>query len=191
MTRRKTLLLLAGLAGCASLPERHIYVLGSVAEPAAEARDNVGRPVIEVRRVLVPDYLDSTDILLRTGTNELKASETGAWGERLSVGITRALTNGLAQRVPSALVVSRPQVGRASLLVLVDVTALGLLANGECVLAAHWTLLRPGDSAARPLARAEGRFVTRADGSGDAAIVAAINRAVDELADRIAAGVRL
>jgi uncharacterized lipoprotein YmbA len=142
-----SLLLLALLAGCAARPEPHIYILGTAAELAAGVRDDTARKVIELKPVLIPDHLDTTDILMRSGTNELKASETGIWGERLSVGVTQALAGALARRIPSALVVARTPPARPALQVLVDVTALQSRTGGACVLTAHWTILRPSDDA--------------------------------------------
>lgn len=185
----KGLLLILLLAGCATRPDQQIYVLGAAGEPAAGVRDDTGRPVIEVRRVLVPDYLDSTDITLRTGTNELQPSRTGVWGERLSVGITQALAGALARRVPSAVVVARPPVNRPAVQVLVDVSGLRATAGGDAVLTAHWTVLRfNGAVAPRTMANAQGSFVAQGEGSGDAAVVTAIGNVIDQLADRIAAG---
>lgn len=187
------LALLVLLAGCATRPDPKIYLLGTPAEPAAGVRNDIGRKVIELKRVLIPDHLDSTDILLRTGANELKASETGIWGERLSVGITQALAGALARRFPSALVVARPPATPPTLQILVDVTALQADAGGDCVLSANWTVLRPRDNAGtqQTVASAQGSFRTRADAPGDAALVAAITGAINQLADQIAAGLRL
>ena len=47
-------------------------------------------PVVELKPVSLPDYLNSTDILLRDGQNELTASPTGRWGERLLARRDRA-----------------------------------------------------------------------------------------------------
>jgi uncharacterized lipoprotein YmbA len=187
-----SLLLLALLAGCAARPEPHIYILGTAAELAAGVRDDTARKVIELKPVLIPDHLDTTDILIRSGTNELKASETGIWGERLSVGVTQALAGALARRIPSALVVARTPPARPALQVLVDVTALQSRTGGACVLTAHWTILRPSDDAgtSQTLASAQGNFTTHGDGPSDGAVVAAITSAIDQLADQIARGVR-
>ena len=179
------------LASCGSWPNQQVYVLGSPGEPAAGVRDDAGRRVIEVKRVLVPDYLDSTDITLRTGTNELKASQTGVWGERLSIGITQALAGALTRRVPSAVVVARPPVIRPAVQVLVDVTGLQSTTGGEAVLTGRWTILRLRDgSAPQTVATAQGSFVAQGAGTGDGAVVAAITDVIDQLADRIAISLR-
>ncbi len=182
------LLLLGLLAGCAARPEPRIYVLGTPTEPTPGMRDDLARRVIEIRSVRIPDHLDTTDILLRTGTNGLLASDSGIWGERLSVGITQALTAALARRVPTALVVVHPPA-RPQIQILVDITALECRASGDCALTAHWSILQSrGDpGASQTLAAAQGSFVTHADGPGDSGVVAAISAAIGQLADQIAA----
>ncbi len=184
------LLLVTLLAGCATAPTPHIYVLGTFTESLSGVRDDSGRRVIEVRPVLVPDHLDTTDILLRAGTNELVASKTGVWGERLSVGVTQALAGDLSRRLPSALVVYRPPVARPAVQVLVDISALQAREDGDCVLTAHWTIQRPRDGAPQTLASAQGSFSARSAGSGDGAVVAAITSTVEQLADQIAARIK-
>jgi uncharacterized lipoprotein YmbA len=180
-------LLLGLLAACASRPPQNVYVLGTTTAPAPGVRDDTGRRVIEVKPVLIPDHLDTTDIRLRTGSNELTASNTGVWGERLSTGITQALTSALSRRVPSASVVDNPPATRPALQVLVDVTALEVRAGGDCVLTARWTVLRSRSDAGlrQATASAQGSFVTQA-GAGDAGVVACVNAGIDQLADQVA-----
>ena len=180
-------LLFGLLVGCTSRLPQTVFVLGTATAASAGVRDDTGRRVIEVKPVLIPDHLDTTDIMLRTGTNELTASTTGIWGERLSIGITQALTSALSRRVPAALVVDNPPATRPALQVLVDVTALELRAGGDCVLTARWTVLRSRSDAGlrQATASAQGSFVTQA-GAGDAGVVACVNAGIDQLADQVA-----
>ena len=97
------LALLTILMGCASGPQAVTYVLSAPADPVAGVSGEIGRPVVELRNVTLPDYLDTSDIFVRDGRNELKSSQTGRWGERLSVGVTRALIVDLAKRMPDVL----------------------------------------------------------------------------------------
>ena len=187
----KGLLLILLLAGCATRPDQQIYVLGGAADPTAGVRDNNGRQVIEIKSVLIPEYLDNTDLMLRSGAHELKPSLTGMWGERLSIGFTQALTGALAKRVSTATVLSRPPAGRPDIQILVDVTGLQAVAGGDTVLTAHWTILRlTGSAAPRSVASAQGNFIASGDGFGDKATVAAISNTIDQLADRIAIDLR-
>ena len=187
----KFVLLALIVASCGTRPSQQVYVLGTPGEPAAGVRDDTGRRVIEVKRVLVPDYLDNTDITLRTGASEVTPSQTGAWGERLSTGFTQALAGALAKRVPAAVVVARPPVVRPAVQVLMEVTGMQAGADGEATLSGRWTILRLRDgSAPQTIASAQGNFVAHGAGSGDAAVVAAINDLIDQIADRLALSLR-
>jgi uncharacterized lipoprotein YmbA len=141
---------------------------------------------LEVRRILVPDYLDSTDIFMRSGSEEVKASATGRWGERLSLGLTHAIGADLAARMPQYSIVqdgsSNPQRQ-----LRITITALDLWQNGRCVLAANWTI---GDEdSSIPVTSGSGTFDSlNAAGTTtvtDASLVEAVARTLGELADSI------
>jgi uncharacterized lipoprotein YmbA len=176
------------LAGCQSSPPPATYVLGSPTPETTGAERLAGRPVIEVKPVLVPDYLDVTDILVRRGPNQLVPSQTGRWGERLSVGITRALAADLRNRLPGYLVTTVPPVERPSRQVLVEVESFEPRADGSVVLAARWRVV--AGSSGEPQAGERVSIVEKLSGPGDAAIAAAMTQAVDALAGHIARGIR-
>ncbi|MBX6376452.1 MAG: membrane integrity-associated transporter subunit PqiC, partial [Acetobacteraceae bacterium] len=96
--------LVLAACGLTSGPPPVTYVLGTPAPAADGVESLTGKPVIEVKPVLVPDYLDVADIMIRQADNVVAPSPTGRWGERLSVGVTRALTLGLARRLPQYMV---------------------------------------------------------------------------------------
>ena len=86
------------LAGCNILPEpqgdlARFYVLEGAA-PAAEA------PAFRLglRRVEIPAYLKSKAMVVRTGNNELRYSDTARWAEPLEAGLSRALCGQLAAK---------------------------------------------------------------------------------------------
>ena len=179
------------VAGCASGPESRIYVLTAPGQVAAVDAPDPEQPSVQLQPVLVPDYLDTTDLLLRSGPYEVKVSPTARWGERMSKGLTDALSAALTARLSQHLVTSDQDDGRSSRQILVDVSAFDLWPDGHCVLTASWTILE-GHTHNNVFA---GRdvFEVRAMGQGavdDAALVAAMARAVGELADRIAKDVR-
>src|SRR5580658_387978 len=150
------------LFGCSSGTQPDIYVLSAPADEVAGVHSEDGRPVVELRSVTLPDYLDTSDFLLRDGRNELKASTTARWGERLSVGITHALLMSLTRRLPGMLVVQTPVSGQPARDVLVDVEAFDIRADGQCVLTARWTILQ--DDRRTIDAAERGTFVTKASG---------------------------
>jgi len=176
------------MTACSSGPPLHTFVLTPPAAPIAPVPDTASLTErILIRRVIVPDYLDTTDILMRDGTNEVKVNGTGRWDERLSQGLTRALAADLAARLPSDAVVldtSSP----AQQQVLITVNSLDLWPDGRCVLAASWTIL--DRDAPRAVAGGSGTFDSPASGGtirvGDAHLVDAISGNVGKLADKIA-----
>jgi uncharacterized lipoprotein YmbA len=182
-------------AACSSGPPRRIYLLTPPVNPTAPITNtpsSAGDPMppkqrLEVRRILVPDYLDSTDILMRSGSDEVKVSATGRWGERLSLGLTHAVAADLAARMPQDSIVldasSNPQRQ-----LRITITALDLWQNGRCVLAANWSIVDQDSSI--PVNSGSGTFdnlsASGATTVTDASLVEAVTRTLGNLTDRIA-----
>ena len=177
------------LAGCGpSGPPPVTYVLGTPAPATASAEPLIGRPVVEVKPVLVPDYLDVSDLLVRQSENAMVPSQTGRWGERLSVGMTRALALELAGRLPGFVVSTNVSAERPVRQVVADVETFQPRSNRSVVLVVRWRVL---DGAGRNTLAGERVSLTeQVGGSGDAAAAAAMTRAITDLAQRIAAGIR-
>lgn len=173
-----------GLAAC-SLPgpAPAEYVLGALPAAKPTAVKQKGLPVVEIKRVQLPDYLDTTDILERRG-NQLIPSSTGRWGERLSLGMTRALTASLSARLPG-VVVTASTVTRPARQILVDVAAFEVMPDHQVVFVARWTVL--GGPSPQVHEAEQTSLVEKVSGDGDGAIVAAMSKAVDDLAGRLAA----
>jgi uncharacterized lipoprotein YmbA len=184
--------LLIGLVACASAPPLRTYLLTPPLGPTAlTPMPALPTARIVIRRVHLPDYLDTTDILLRDGSNEVKVSATGQWGERLSRGLTRALAADLGASMPSYEVLLEAS-SSAQRQVLINVNALDLWPDGRCAIAASWTIL--DHAAPHAAASGSGRFDSSPSGGlmgdGDARLVDAVARAVGKLADAIAPTVR-
>jgi len=179
--------LISILAGCLSHREhQHIYSLEGALGTPTGAGAVAEHPVMQLQRVLIPDYLDTTDILLRVGAHEIHESVTGRFGERLSLGVTHALRSDLASRLPLYTIAVTQPAGGPARQILVNVDAFDVWPNGRCVLVVDWTIL---DADRKALLSADrGTFTTAAAGlnPGDDAIVAAMADAVRQLADRIA-----
>jgi uncharacterized protein len=171
--------------GCASGVARRLYVLGTPLE-STEAAGN--GPVVWLRRVSLPDYLDSTDIVWRAGQHGLQTSPTGRWGERLSLGITQALATDLTARLPQNRVVwSDPGREKSTRELLVDVEGFDAWPDGHCVLSATWTLTDATNGAVLGGAR-ETFTAARAQGEtqSDVRVVSGMADVLGKLADSIA-----
>ena len=197
MTSRARLwlpLLLCATA-CSSTPPRRIYVLTPPIDWAAQPTTTRSSPGdllatkqrLEVRRILVPDYLDSTDILMRSGSNEVKASTTGRWGERLSLGLTHAVGADMALRMPHYSIVQDAYSSNTQRQLRITITALDLWQNGRCVLSAHWSIVDQDSSL--PVTSGSGTFDSPNAGATttvtDASLVEAVGRTLGKLADSI------
>jgi uncharacterized protein len=172
--------------GCAGPPMRE-YVLDAPPASTTASVIQTALPIIKIERVRLPDYLDSVDILTRRG-GLVVPSRTGRWAERFSVGVTRALTTFLANRLTSVVVTSGQPIEPPVLRVLVDVIAFESTTNGEVLLAARWTIT---DGTGQKSLAAEQATLTEpiAAARDDSSTVAAMSRAVQNLANRIAAAV--
>jgi uncharacterized lipoprotein YmbA len=180
------------VAACSSGPPLRTYLLTPPLEPAGVAPALALRSGgIMIARVRVPDYLDTTDIWLREGRNEMKVSGTGRWGERLSHGLTRGLAADLGRRLPSDEVLA-DMSSTAHRQVLINVNALDLWPDGRCVMGATWAIV--DNVAPRSVAYGGGTFnsssITSVTQAGDARLVGAISQTLGKLADAIALNIR-
>ena len=181
-------------AACSFAPPRRIYLLtppivataATTTRPAPDGEAIAPTQRLELRRLLVPDYLDTTDMLMRSGSDEVKASATGRWGERLSVGLTRALDADLAVRLPRYSIVedasSNPQRR-----LRITITALDLWPNGHCVLAANWSIADQDSSipVTTGSTTIDSSSVVAAMTATDAIVVEGLVRTLGKLADSI------
>lgn len=171
------------LAGCGFAPPMRTYVLGDRPQGAQTVQPPGGLVVIELKTVSLPDYLDSTDILRRVGPNEVIPSPTGRWGERLSLGITGALASALARRRPDLSIVTVPPP-RPGQRIVVDFQAVDIESNGQCRMVANWRIT--GVDARGPWKMGHAVVDESAGSLDDAAVAAALTKAIDQLAERIA-----
>jgi len=171
------------LIGCTSNPDQSVYVMPAPTSLKPLAQVASGTLTLRLRPVILPDYLDTTDLVTRTGQYGISASQTGRWGERLSKGVTRALADNLGNRLPGYVVTDGP-ADSASAEIEVTISAFDVTQTTS-VLAANWTVTWQGDN--RPPIFHHGIFSTSVVPSGgDPAVVAAMAETVAELATDIA-----
>lgn len=170
-------------AGCAA-PALQTYVLAVPTDPAAASVEAMPADVIELRPVLLPEPIDTRDIVRSAGPSRLLSSRNGRWASRLSVGLRQALADDLSVRLPRSAIVTRsplqPDFRRLSL----TVARFDLDDAGTLVLDADWIV-----ETARPPAivvHRRAHLVAAGVATGDAAQVAAMSGLVDQLAAAIA-----
>ena len=180
------MLLTLTLTACASSPQTRFFALDPVsgaASPAANGGDAVRKPV-KVDAVHIPPALDRDSIVRGESDNQLEISSQDRWAGDLGEMVRRVLTQDLAQRLPSGMVIApespAPPAARG---VVVDILTFQPQA-GEVVLDADWTLLEGTQSNA--VLRRSVHLTTPAASSAQSQ-AAAMSTLLGQMADDIAA----
>jgi uncharacterized lipoprotein YmbA len=93
------LFLLALLPACSSGPPPHLMLLANdIAVPPAPAGRQ--RPLLVVRSVVLPEYLDRRPMVYRSADAELKRFPDTVWAERPAESVTRWIAQQLAADLP-------------------------------------------------------------------------------------------
>ena len=176
-------LLILTLTGCASSPPTRFFALDPVS-PAADQAGGRGAPV-KVDAVHIPPALDRDSMVRGESDNQLQISSQDRWAGDLGEMIRRVLTQDLARRLPSGMVIApespAPPSARG---LVVDILTFQPQSGGEVVLDADWTLLEGTQS--NPVLRRSVHLTApgAASAQGEAAAMSAL---LGQLADRIAA----
>jgi uncharacterized lipoprotein YmbA len=181
MLRRRALLALPVLLPACASPEPEYFRLSAV--PGATRRSR--RRVVELRSVGLPRYLDRAEILRAAGPNRLDLLSGDRWGEPLAEMIGRVLGQDLTQRLPGSTVFSTG--GALSIdsdaVAEVEIQRFEQEEGGPVLLLAQLAVQ------AVPRGRRTARMVriqAPVEGPGTAALVAAMSRALGQLADALA-----
>lgn len=174
---------LATLGGCAA-PPLQTYTLGAPAIGTQGTSPTSTGPVLRLDRVVLPDYLDTTDIVVRDD-DRIDRSASARWAERLSSGITALLRARLAQDRPGTLFTTQADAaGPADARLEITITRLDITQAGSGALEASWRVL-PRDPHA-PIVQRRGAFSATGPTRTDAGTVALTRRLVEALAAGIA-----
>ncbi|MGH8181571.1 MAG: PqiC family protein [Steroidobacteraceae bacterium] len=176
-------LLLLTLAACASSPPTRFFALdpapgGAAAGPQADAKP------VKVDAVHIPPALDRNSMVRGESDNQLEISSQDRWAGDLGEMIRRVLTQNLASRLPSGMVIApqspAPPSARG---LVVDILTFQPQSGGEVVLDADWTLLEGTQS--NPVLR-RSVHLTAAGASSAQGEAAAMSALLGQLADGIA-----
>jgi uncharacterized lipoprotein YmbA len=187
-------LLVVTLGGCASSPSSKFYQVSAASGQAAEARDvpRQGSEVISIGPLRVPDYLDRSQIVTRSGKNEIKLAEFDRWAGSIEDDIIRALVEDIsAQLPPGRFFVIRwsplldSQLSSSYRVEMIVSRFEGAL-DGAVTLKAQWGILGKDKSF---LFRKESLVVEQVNGNGYDAYVNAMSRAIERLSREIADGI--
>jgi uncharacterized protein len=169
------------MTSCAS-PPLSLYTLKPADAPAVTVPFSGRTPVIEIRRVVIPDYLDTQDILVRNG-NILQRSAHGRWASRLSIEVTRYLTGLLATRRPNALITDQLPVSTPNDRIFITISNLDVTSAGLATLEADWTI--EPQNPTQSIRRQRVRITANGPVSTDQDVVILMQAVLTQLADAI------
>ncbi len=170
------------LTACAASPPTRYYTLDRVPGTAVTPTD---RTPVRLDRVTIPAELDRRELVLHVGPDRLRITGQDRWAAPLDDLMLRTLSADLAARLPPGVVADpREPLGTAPRRLLY-VQIGRLYADEHCAveLAAAWTLETPNAASHR----ASEVLSVPPQGECPGAAPAGIDRALGELADRIAA----
>jgi uncharacterized lipoprotein YmbA len=186
--RLKTILAVAAaflLAGCiAPTKPSRFYVLSAV-EPLTERTPN--GIAVSVGPVSIPKYLDRPEIVTRPTPNALDLAQYDRWGGRLEDNVVQVLAENLSRRLKTSRVSTFPAEAttEADVRVMATITSFECVGDeGGCVLDARWRLSDANGN--RPPVVRTFHTEEKAAGAGYADKVAAMSRALNDLAVTIA-----
>ena len=173
-------------AGCASTPPSRFYTLSATAAPSTAAASSL---MIVVGPVSVPAVVDRLEIVVSSGSNELKLDEFNRWASPLQDNLSRVIAENLVAILGTRRVTLLPQMPStaAQYRVAIEVHAFESAIGTSTTLDAVWTVRRTTDGSAET-----GRTAVREsvrDNSYDA-LAAAHSLAAARLSQDIADAVR-
>lgn len=128
------------VAACSGSPQMDSIALGTARPATAASPSASSTPVLEVSRVMLPHWLDTTDIVVGTAGGVIEVSRDARWAERLSVGVTRVLAGELRERFVVVTVYQAPAPIQPEYRLVTQIDQLGCYQN-VCALEARWTLV--------------------------------------------------
>lgn len=183
-------LALTGAWGCTRSQPVRYYVLTAVASPpeGAAVQAAANAPVVGVRRVEIPEYLDRQSIVTRAGANEISVSDFDRWGAPLRDDVTQVVAENLRALLPAGRVVVSPWARTVPVAHEVDVQVVRLegALGGDCTLVARWSVMR---SAGRETVASARSTLTRPAGKDYESLVAAKSRLLADLSREIATAI--
>jgi len=173
-------------AGCASTPPSHFYTLSATAAPSTAAASSL---VIVVGPVSVPAVVDRPEIVVSSGSNELKLDEFNRWASPLQDNLARVIAENLVAILGTRRVTLFAQIPStaAQYRVAIEVHGFESAIGTSTTLDAVWTVRRTTDGSAET-----GRTSVRESVLNNSydAIAAAHSLAVARLSQDIADAVR-
>lgn len=172
-------------AACGSAPKDSFYTLGGEAAPMAASAGGVS---LYVGPVSIPEDVDRTPLVMRTGPHQVEILDQHRWAEPLKSAIPRVLAEGLMRALgtPRVFAARQGATQPVDYRVAVEVRRFESSLESGAALDAVWTV-----TAAKGATRSGRSVLAEPAASRDLqAVAAAHTRLLGRLAEEIAAGVK-
>ncbi|MCG6659652.1 hypothetical protein HOP52_18035 [Halomonas campisalis] len=177
------------LSGCAtpSAPHQRYTLPGSDAPPAAAGAE--AEQVLKVRPPQLAHYLDVDGIVLQLDDITLNEARQHLWAEPLARQLERGLRSRLAVALPDTRVIRDDGQGRGveALTLRLEIDRFQGRYDGLAIVSGQWQLYAPGGQL---LATEHFRVATELADDGYPALVRALGRSWDRVAEQIGEAIR-
>ena len=180
------------IAGCGSSPSAKFYILNTVDRNVSTSTANMkdSNIAVKVGPVSIPDTLDHSRIVTRSGENMLILNEFNRWAGNFQSDVQRILGENISILLPTNQVVLSSEVSLlpTDFQVVINVRELDGQLGGIVTLNADWTVTHKGKEKtvmARKLVLQE-----KTDGTDYQAYVAAQSRLLAKLSQEITDEIR-
>jgi hypothetical protein len=135
------------LSACGSAPIEHYYTLLGTS-PVAHVVDAAAEPTpaITIASVTLPEAVERSELVVRSGSNSVTVMETQRWAESLKSAVPRAIAGDLSRLLDGATVsVQADNASRdAKYLVYIDITRFDSVLNEAVSVDAIWSVRLAG-----------------------------------------------
>lgn len=176
------------LSACGGTPVHESFYTLSTPQTSSSSATLSDHPSIYVGPVSVPEAVDRTQMVLRTGANEVEISEQYRWAEPLKSAIPRVVGETLSRELGTSRVLTSRQAAALPVdyRVAIEIQRFESSLREGATLDALWTITKV-DGGMRRGGRTR---VTEAAAGSAASLAAAHGRALDRLGRDIAAAIR-
>jgi len=185
MLKRITLILAVLLvAGCGSSPPVDFYTLQPIRGTVSSSPE--GSEILGLGPLTLPDYLQRPQLVTQAGGGAVRLDEFNRWAEALEVALPRVVATNVDQLIGDLTVIPFPWDAhlRTDYRLLGRVNAFGADAAGLVVMEVQWGIQ---DSDAKMILQPRrDRYEAQASSNDAAAIVVAMNAAVEQFSRDIA-----
>lgn len=178
------------LHGCSRSPNPRFYTLSAQPEQFAGARASQPNLVVGIGPIRLADYLDQSQIITRSGDNQLIKDEFNRWAGPFKNNFTNVLADNISSLLGTQQVHLFPwrQAVPIDYQVTVDVVRCDGRLGEAAVLESRWSIFRGPDK--QLLTTRRSSLTEPATGPDYADLVAAQSRAISRLSQEIVQAIR-